>query len=252
MATPQWPLKKEQFWISQGFIPGHLANDLAASEGTPILSPDDGIVIAVNNNPSSYFGGNYMKIKGVSGYTFYIGHNKQNYFKLGDAVKIGQHIADVGQTGQATGPHIHFEVITSSGNVDPSKVITKYPTGGEMDSSDAYESFRAFYFREPSKPEFQQWIGKKPDQVAVSVKSQPEWLSNNHKVKFFDSLQKQLDASNQLVRAKDSEIAALKKQLEEADKNNGSFSDSDRATLIETNSLIKKITEWFKQIFKVQ
>ena len=132
MAIPQWPLRKEQFWISQGFVAGHLANDLAANSGTPILSPDDGIVVAVNNNPSAYFGGNYIKIKGTSGYTFYMGHNSRNLFKLGDAVKQGQHIADVGSTGQSTGPHIHFEMSNGGTMVNPSKIITKYPEEGDM------------------------------------------------------------------------------------------------------------------------
>lgn len=117
----RWPLNK--FTITQGYKPGHTANDLAAPTGTPILAPDNGVIIGINNNPSGYFGGNYLKLRGDSGYTFYMGHNSLNRVTLNQCVNQGQHIADVGQTGEATGPHVHFEITKGNQTFDPSSII---------------------------------------------------------------------------------------------------------------------------------
>ena len=49
-----------------------------------------------------------------------------------------------------------------------------------MDSNDALEAFIGFFHRKPGGNEANQWIGMKPDKVAVSVKNQPEWHAQNH------------------------------------------------------------------------
>lgn len=255
----QWPLEKSQFWISQGFIGGHLANDLAANDGTPILSPDDGVVIAVNNNPAAYFGGNYIKIKGKSGYDFYMGHNRKNYFKLGDAVKKGQHIADVGSTGQSTGPHIHFEMSRGGKMYNPSSVLTKYPSKEvKMQTTALNRLYRAMLNRDATDADRKKYLGTDPNEAIIEIDN---WARANGRTyqqtvaardRDIATLKSDATKRNKEITNLKSENATLKKQLAEAQKNNGSFSDSDRATLIETNSLIKKITEWFKQIFNVK
>lgn len=122
----RFPLDK--YVITQGFSAGHPANDLAAPSGTDIKAPESGRVDGINNVAGNYFGGKYITIKGNSGRRYYMGHNSKNRVKLGQTVKEGQHIGDVGATGQATGPHIHFQVWNKSGRlVDPSKEIKTLP-----------------------------------------------------------------------------------------------------------------------------
>ena len=46
-------------------------------------------------------------------------HCSKIYVKEGDKIKMGQEIAEVGMTGNTTGPHLHFEVIKSERKIDP-------------------------------------------------------------------------------------------------------------------------------------
>ena len=48
---------------------------------------------------------------------------KKLYLKEGDSVKQGQEIAEVGSTGNATGPHLHFEIRRNGRKIDPQLVI---------------------------------------------------------------------------------------------------------------------------------
>lgn len=84
----------------------HEGIDLAAPEGTPVVAAHDGTVVLVSESWSGY--GKVVVIKGDRFMTVY-GHNSRNRVEKGDRVKKGERIADVGQTGDATGPHLHFE-----------------------------------------------------------------------------------------------------------------------------------------------
>lgn len=121
----RWPL--DSFTVTQGFKPGHLGTDLGADAGTPIKAPDSGVVIAILSNwkPGGYFGGNFVKVKGDSGYTFYMGHMSKTKTKLNARIKEGQVIGQVGATGQATGPHIHYELSKGGVMYDAEEVMKK-------------------------------------------------------------------------------------------------------------------------------
>ena len=84
----------------------HEGADLAARKGTPILAAHDGTVVFVSEGWQRY--GKVVVIKGDGLVTVY-GHNSRNHVEQGDAVRKGDHIADVGATGDTTGPHLHFE-----------------------------------------------------------------------------------------------------------------------------------------------
>jgi murein DD-endopeptidase MepM/ murein hydrolase activator NlpD len=84
----------------------HEGIDIKASEGTPIYAAHSGTVVYSSNGLRGY--GNMIVLKGEGLLTVY-GHNRKNRVKVGDLVKIGDHIADLGKTGKATGPHLHFE-----------------------------------------------------------------------------------------------------------------------------------------------
>lgn len=116
----RYPLDK--IVITQGYHLWHKAIDLAAPQGTKIKAPEAGIIEGINNYASAYFGGLYIILKGKSGRRYYMGHNSRNRVRLGQVVKEGQHIGDVGSTGQATGPHIHYQIWNKSGQlVNPVK-----------------------------------------------------------------------------------------------------------------------------------
>ncbi|MBS1339810.1 MAG: M23 family metallopeptidase [Clostridia bacterium] len=66
--------------------------------------------------------GNYIVIKDNCVKTLY-GHCNKLLVKKGDKVKQGDIIAEVGETGKATGPHLHFEIIKDERVIDPEYVM---------------------------------------------------------------------------------------------------------------------------------
>lgn len=166
----RWPL--DDYTITQGFHAAHEAVDLGADEGTTIKAPVSGIVIAILSNwkPGGYFGGNYVKIRGDSGYTFYMGHMSKTATKLNARVKEGEVVGYVGSTGQSTGPHVHFEVSKDGAMYDARKVI---PKGGQMVTADvAAVIVRAFCGRSISAQEKKTYVGKESAQAFMKrVKS---------------------------------------------------------------------------------
>jgi len=84
----------------------HEGLDLAAAEGTKIRAAHDGQVVFVHRNYGGY--GKIIVIKGDNLLTIY-GHNSRNRVDVGDTISRGDWIGDVGQTGSASGSHVHFE-----------------------------------------------------------------------------------------------------------------------------------------------
>ena len=66
--------------------------------------------------------GNHIKILNNDVMTLYA-HCKTIYVKEGDIIKQGQAIAEVGATGNVTGPHLHFEIRKDNRYVDPDLLI---------------------------------------------------------------------------------------------------------------------------------
>jgi murein DD-endopeptidase MepM/ murein hydrolase activator NlpD len=99
----------------------HEGIDLAAPQGTKIVAAHAGRVVYTSD---SYYGyGRILVVRGEGLMTVY-GHNSRNRVSLGERVSKGDWIADVGQTGDASGPHLHFEtrVLDETGRfaaVDP-------------------------------------------------------------------------------------------------------------------------------------
>jgi murein DD-endopeptidase MepM/ murein hydrolase activator NlpD len=85
----------------------HAGVDIAAPIGTPVFTPEDGIVLQAG--PASGFGLAVAVQHGDGTITLY-GHVNQMFVSAGQVVAAGQQIAEVGNRGQSTGPHLHFEV----------------------------------------------------------------------------------------------------------------------------------------------
>jgi len=98
----------------------HQGVDIAASVGTPIRAADGGTVTFAGWK-GSY--GYFVIINHGNGYVTKYAHCSSINVKVGDKVAKGQVIARVGSTGNATGPHLHFEVLKNGKNVNPAGFI---------------------------------------------------------------------------------------------------------------------------------
>jgi murein DD-endopeptidase MepM/ murein hydrolase activator NlpD len=84
-----------------------VAVDIANSVGTPIYASDSGVVIMTQWN-AGY--GMCIKIRHENGYSTLYGHLSSYGVSVGDEVKQGQYIGAMGNTGNSTGSHLHFEI----------------------------------------------------------------------------------------------------------------------------------------------
>lgn len=123
-----WPL--DSFTITQVFSAAHQANDLAAPQGTSVVAPTRGYIDGIGTNPN-YIGGLFVTMKGDNGYRYYMGHLSKYFVSKGQVIKEGAVVGQVGMTGQATGPHVHYQIWNPSGSlVDPSIVMSNQGGSG--------------------------------------------------------------------------------------------------------------------------
>lgn len=90
----------------------HWGIDVANKIGTPILAAADGVV--VESGPASGFG-LWVRVLHADGATTIYGHINRALVAEGQRVKAGQKIAEMGNRGHSTGPHLHFEVWNAAG-----------------------------------------------------------------------------------------------------------------------------------------
>ncbi len=126
------PLPQGSFRISSGFgmrtdpftgkSAGHNGLDMAAPKGTDIYAAEDGIVVFASYSQGF---GNTVMIKHNEQITTLYGHIREGGIKVsvGQAVKKGQKVAEVGSTGRSTGNHLHFTVYKNGTAVDPTPYI---------------------------------------------------------------------------------------------------------------------------------
>jgi murein DD-endopeptidase MepM/ murein hydrolase activator NlpD len=123
-AKPKgWPTKG---WVTSGFgrrkspfsgqLKMHYGLDIAARTGTPVVAAANGIVSKVATLPDY---GKLVVIDHGYGYQTCYGHNSKILVKVGQRVKRGERIADVGNTGRSTGSHLHYEVRLNGVPVNP-------------------------------------------------------------------------------------------------------------------------------------
>lgn len=103
-----------------GRVPkNHTGTDIAANLGTKIKSASDGEVVLASEE-GDY--GKHLKIQ-IGEVSIIYAHCNNLYVKQGDKVTQGQEIAEVGSTGNSTGPHLHFEIRISERTVDPQSIL---------------------------------------------------------------------------------------------------------------------------------
>ncbi|ELA09644.1 Peptidase family M23 family protein [Moraxella macacae 0408225] len=102
----------------------HKGMDFAAPVGTPIYATGNGVV-TYSGWGSGY--GRYIEIDHGNGVTTRYAHNSANLVSVGDTVYANQHIANVGNTGRSTGPHLHYEVRQNGQAVNPQTYLALAP-----------------------------------------------------------------------------------------------------------------------------
>lgn len=95
----------------------HSGLDIAPGAGTPFVAPADGVVVLAADNFS--LEGNLLIIDHGQGLNSAFLHASRLMVSEGDHVEQGQHIGDVGSSGRATGPHLHWSLKWHDARLDP-------------------------------------------------------------------------------------------------------------------------------------
>jgi murein DD-endopeptidase MepM/ murein hydrolase activator NlpD len=101
----------------------HRGVDIAAARGTPVVSPANGIVRLAARG--MYLMGNTLMIDHGLGVISIFIHLDSISAREGDRVEQGKVVARVGQTGRATGPHLHWGINVGSTSIDPARLLNK-------------------------------------------------------------------------------------------------------------------------------
>jgi murein DD-endopeptidase MepM/ murein hydrolase activator NlpD len=113
-----WPVEGKITDVFEGSeSKRHQGIDIACPIGTPIKASNAGTVIYSNNAIKGY--GNLVIIRHSEEYVTVYAHNQVNLVEERAWVEKGQIIGRIGQTGRATGPHLHFEIRRNNKAVDP-------------------------------------------------------------------------------------------------------------------------------------
>lgn len=140
--------------VPNGSCPPHNGVDLGASCGTPVHAAAAGNVIHASYDTIS---GNMVKIAHADGSVTWYAHLSAMAVRVGWRVTSGELIGAVGQTGDATGCHLHFGVQTSGGFVDPLPLLggsvgSGSGTGGAALATSGTLATQVFTALPPSTP----------------------------------------------------------------------------------------------------
>jgi murein DD-endopeptidase MepM/ murein hydrolase activator NlpD len=98
----------------------HTGLDFPTESGTPVHAAAGGVVLTSEHHPEY---GNMVELDHGNGLVTRYAHNSKVLVKVGDLIKRGQVISEVGTTGRSTGAHLHFEVLVDGVPQDPAKFL---------------------------------------------------------------------------------------------------------------------------------
>jgi murein DD-endopeptidase MepM/ murein hydrolase activator NlpD len=125
----RWPAKG---FVTREFISGninrgikpHLGIDIAGPRDAPVMAAAPGVVARTGTDE---FLGNFVEIRHGLGYLTVYGHCSRIAVGKGDQMAAGQVVAYMGESGQASGPHLHFEIWFQGEAMDPRTVVAGDP-----------------------------------------------------------------------------------------------------------------------------
>lgn len=127
-----WPLSGPLtgFYGSQRYYNGvpkrpHYGLDIAAPNGTPVVAPNDGTITLAH--PDMYYSGGTLIMDHGYGISSTFIHLSKVLVKVGEKVKRGQVIAEVGSGGRSTGPHLDWRINWYKVRLDPQLVMEGIP-----------------------------------------------------------------------------------------------------------------------------
>lgn len=123
LGSAAWRVSDEYGWRKDPFTGQdafHRGVDLACAEGTPVLAALDGVVSTARRS-TSY--GNYLCLSHSDGQQTLYAHMQYLYVRVGEVVRAGQLLGTAGQTGRATGAHLHFEFLARGIRYDPGAAL---------------------------------------------------------------------------------------------------------------------------------
>lgn len=133
-AVDGW--RQDFIWPAEGRISGvfgsqrvyrgtpgsyHSGIDIAGPTGTPFAAPADGVVILAAEDPFT-LEGHLLMIDHGNGLNSAFLHGSKLYVKKGQRVRQGQYLGEIGATGRATGPHLHWSMKLGAARIDPRKL----------------------------------------------------------------------------------------------------------------------------------
>lgn len=121
----------------------HRGVDIAVPSGTEVYAARDGKVDYVGFDAGGY--GNWIIVVHPDGHETRYGHLSSFKARVGQEVKQGEVIALSGNTGRSTGPHLHFEIRTRSGAVDPRNYLPTSQSWRPSSKSELVPNFAAVY-----------------------------------------------------------------------------------------------------------
>jgi murein DD-endopeptidase MepM/ murein hydrolase activator NlpD len=98
----------------------HTGLDFPAEVGTAIVAAAGGVVLSAGPHPQY---GQMVEVDHGNGLVTRYAHTSKMLVKQGDLIRRGQKIAEVGNTGRSTGPHLHFEVLVEGVQQNPTKFL---------------------------------------------------------------------------------------------------------------------------------
>ena len=123
LETAAWRVSDLYGWREDPFTGEeafHRGVDLACGEGTAVRAALDGVVTAARRG-AAY--GNYVRLTHADGQETLYAHMQYLYVRAGEVVQAGQRLGTAGQTGRATGAHLHFELLSGGIRYDPSDAL---------------------------------------------------------------------------------------------------------------------------------
>ena len=119
-AVPQDTFGARSIYNGQSRSP-HAGVDFRAPSGTPIASPAAAVVVLADD---LFFTGRTVALDHGLGLISVLAHLSKIAVRVGDAVKPGDVVGEVGATGRVTGPHLHWSVRLNGARVDPMSLMT--------------------------------------------------------------------------------------------------------------------------------